>query len=196
MHKAFVSIGFLGSLVVSALSTAALGACQSSHEDSSGASEAATARPARAGLDKAGGMHVSPGDRCPVCAMEVAEHTQFASAIELRDGRTYYFCGTGCMIRSWLHPEVFLGSARDELGRAVVKEYFAGEHVDASKVIFVAGSDIVGPMGKALVPLKNEADLETFMKRHKGKTTFRLAEMDDARWEKITGKRALGSKQQ
>jgi nitrous oxide reductase accessory protein NosL len=127
--------------------------------------------------------------------MEVAEHTKFASAIELGDGRTFYFCGTGCMIRSWLHPEVFLGSGRDELRRAVVKEYFAGEHVDALKAIFVAGSDVVGPMGKALVPLKNESDVETFMKRHKGKTTFRLSEMNDARWEKITGKQAVRSKQ-
>lgn len=196
MNNSSVSIGFLELFVATALFIVALGGCQSSQEDSSGERQRVSAQPARTGLDKAGGMHVSPGDRCPVCAMEVAEHTKFASAIEVRDGRTFYFCGTGCLIRSWLHPEVFLGSAREELGRAVVKEYFAGEHVDALKAVFVAGSDVVGPMGKALVPLKNEADVETFMKRHKGKTTFRLSEMDDARWEKITGKRALRSKQQ
>ena len=31
-------------------------------------------------------------------------------AIELDDGRTFYCCGPGCMLRSWLHPEVYLGT--------------------------------------------------------------------------------------
>jgi nitrous oxide reductase accessory protein NosL len=139
-------------------------------------------------------MHLSDGDRCPVCAMPVTEHKKFAGAIALRDGQTYYFCGTGCLIRSWLHPEVFLGAGRGSLDKAVVKEYFAGEQVDARGVIFVAGSDVIGPMGPALVPVKNEADMTTFKNRHGGKTSFRLDEMNDERWKTITGKNILGGK--
>jgi nitrous oxide reductase accessory protein NosL len=124
--------------------------------------------------------------------MEVVRHGRFASGLQLRDGRTFYFCGTGCMIRSWLHPEVFLGASKAEIGRVVVKEYFGGEQIDAYGAIFVAGSDVVGPMGPALVPLKTEADRETFVSRHGGTSVFRLSEMDDSRWEAITGKRAGG----
>ena len=104
-------------------------------------------QPGRVGLDKAGQMQLSEGDRCPVCAMPVTEHKKFAGAIALQKGRTFYFCGTGCLIRSWLHPEVFLGSKRSTLDKAVVKEYFAGEQIDAKGAIFVAGSDVIGPMG-------------------------------------------------
>jgi HEPN domain-containing protein/YHS domain-containing protein len=50
--------------------------------------------------------------------MKVKDHPKFACGIELEDGRTYYFCGTGCMIRTWLHPEVFLGVERGALRRA------------------------------------------------------------------------------
>ena len=136
-------------------------------------------------------MQFSDEDRCPVCAMPITKHQKFASAIELKDGTTYYFCGTGCMIKSWLHPEVFLGHPKTDLKRAIVPEYFNGENVDASSVIFVAGSDVVGPMGPALVPLKNMADVETFKERHGAKTTFTMAEMNDTLWKNITGKDAV-----
>ncbi len=149
------------------------------------------AQPARQGLSPGGEMQVSEEDRCPVCAMAVSEHPRFSSAIALRGGETFYFCGTGCMIRSWLHPEVYLGRQRDQLERSVVREYFQGKQIDGAKAIFVAGSDVIGPMGPALVPLETEADVRTFKQRHGGKTAFRLAEMDDARWKAITGKNAV-----
>jgi len=141
-------------------------------------------------LDENGRMRISRGDRCPVCAMKVAKHRPFVSAIQLDDKTTYYFCGTGCMIRSWLHPEIFLGVDKVDLRRPVVREYFTGHDIDARDAIWVAGSDVIGPMGSALVPLKDEVSLKVFKQRHGGKTTFRLKEMNDARWYTITGKKA------
>lgn len=166
--------------------------CGDRQESSGETARRATA--ARKGLDGSGQMQLSPEDRCPVCAMPVTEHARFSCAIELQDGETFYFCGTGCLIRSWMHPEVYLGQPREKLSRSVVREYFEGNQIDGAKAIFVAGSDVIGPMGPALVPLEDEADVETFRKRHGGKTTFRLREMDDARWKAITGKNALPSK--
>jgi copper chaperone NosL len=162
-------------------------------EDSSEQGDSAKSGPAAAlkGLAPDGSLQVSEADRCPVCAMQVSKHPRFACSIELTDGRCFYFCGTGCLIRSWLHPEVFLKTPKSHLGRAVVQEYFGGKPVDALEAVWVAGSDVVGPMGPALVPLASKDDLETFRKRHGGKTTFQLAEMDDERWETITGKKAL-----
>lgn len=147
--------------------------------------------PGRQSLAEDGSMRIGEGDRCPVCAMAVSKHRKFASAIQLKDGTTFYFCGTGCMIRTWLHPEAFLDRPAADLRRAVVRDYFTGEPLDAQDALWVAGSDVVGPMGPALVPLKDEPSLEAFRKRHGGKTTFRLEELDDARWEAITGKKAL-----
>jgi nitrous oxide reductase accessory protein NosL len=125
--------------------------------------------------------------------MNVKAHSKFASAIQLNDGTTFYFCGTGCMIRTWMHPEVFLRTDKSNLQRCVVQDYFTGEHVDGLSVIWVAGSDVVGPMGPALVPLKRERDLDVFKARHGGKMTFRLDEMTDSAWERMTGKKAGGA---
>ena len=146
--------------------------------------------PGAAPVDAEGRMHISEGDRCPVCAMKVQAHRKFASAIQLTDGTTFYFCGTGCMIRSWIHPGGFLKASRERLERCVVQDYFTGAHVDGRSVTWVAGSDVVGPMGPALVPLKSPEDLAAFKRRHGGTHTFRLEEMDDAAWERVTGKKA------
>ena len=145
-------------------------------------------------LDESGALQISNQDRCPVCAMQVSKHKKFACAVQLIDGATFYFCGSGCMIRSWMHPEIFLGAAKEELKRSVVQEYFAGEQVSGRSVYWVAGSDVIGPMGPALVPLKNEQHLNVFKKRHGAKAVFRLSEMTDEKWLQLTGKKAASKK--
>ena len=145
-------------------------------------------------LDERGAMQISIPDRCPVCAMQVGQHKKFACAVQLMNGNTFYFCGSGCMIRSWMHPDIFLGAAKEELKRSVVQEYFSGEQVPGGSVYWVAGSDVIGPMGPALVPLKSEQDLDVFKKRHGAKAVFRLSEMTDAKWQQLTGKKSSPEK--
>lgn len=134
-------------------------------------------------------MQVSPGDRCPVCGMTVSKYPKFNCAIQLKNTATYYFCATGCMVRSWMHPEIYLGTARDMLERPIVREYFSGRQMDARDIIFVYGSDVIGPMGKALVPVLDERYLKVFKKRHGGKTQVLIKDLNDDRWYEITGKK-------
>lgn len=76
----------------------------------------------------------------------------------------------------------------------MVQDYFTGDQVAGESVFWVAGSDVIGPMGPALVPLKNEEDLEIFKKRHETKAVFRLSEMTDEKWQQLTGKKATPKK--
>lgn len=165
-----------------------LGICLAGNTDS-GAAKGPI--PGLKALDPKGHMQISPQDRCPVCAMKPAKHSKFASAIQLKGGETYYFCGTGCMIRAWMHPDVFLNASAAVLGQCVVPDYFSGAQIDGQAAFWVAGSDVVGPMGPALVPLTAQDDVDAFIKRHGGKIVFRLDELDDDRWEEITGKKAV-----
>ena len=139
-------------------------------------------------LDKDGVMQISNQDRCPMCAMQVSKYKKFACAIQLVDGSSFYFCSAGCMIRSWMLPEIFLGVTKAELKQTVVQDYFTGEQVSGGSVFWVAGSDVIGPMGPALVPLKSELHLDAFKTRHGAKTVFRLSELTDANWKQLTGK--------
>ncbi len=148
-------------------------------------------RPGSMPLDAEGNLQVSEEDRCAVCAMRPINYPKFSSAIRLTDGTTFYFCGTGCMIKSWMHPEHYLGVSESRLDRPVVHDYFSGKLMDARDVKWVAGSDVIGPMGPALVPVSGEKEMEAFQRRHGGKVVFTLDEMDDAKWREITGKDAV-----
>lgn len=157
----------------------------------SGAAPGRRPVPGKDGLGEGSVLRPGPDDRCPVCAMSPARLPRSAAAIELDDGATYYFCANGCMIRSWIHPEEWLEVEREHLHRPVVQEYFDGRPIDAREATWVAGSDVIGPMGPLFVPLASEQDAAVFEERHGGKHRFRLDEMDDARWTAITGKPAL-----
>jgi copper chaperone NosL len=139
-------------------------------------------------LDEDGAMQISKQDRCPMCAMQVSKYPNFVCAIQLVDGRTFYFCSAGCMIRAWMQPEIFLGTNKQTLRQTVVQDYFTGEQMSGGSVFWVSGSDIIGPMGPALVPLKSLPHLNAFKRRHGAQTVFRLSELTDANWKQVTGK--------
>ena len=147
--------------------------------------------PAKKGLTPQGQLQLHGDDTCPVCAMRPAKWSKFAAAIELSEQRTYYFCSNGCMIRAWLHPHEFLNAAPEQRLRPVVQAFFSGRPMDARQVTWVAGSDVMGPMGPAIVALESPEMAEVFRERHGGKQQFTLDEMTDALWEKIKGRKAL-----
>lgn len=90
------------------------------------------------------------------------------------------------MLRAWTYPQQVLSVPRLELKKAVVREYFSGRLVGADKVTWVAGSDIAGPMGAAIVPLSGERHLSAFLKRHGGRQIFMLSELSETLWNEIT----------
>jgi nitrous oxide reductase accessory protein NosL len=155
------------------------------------AGEGATPRPAKKGLTPQGDLQLHRDDTCPVCAMRPAKWAKFAAAIELTDGRTYYFCSNGCMIRAWLHPREFLGAAPQKRLRPMVQGFFTGRPMDARQATWVAGSEVMGPMGPAMVALESAEMAAVFRERHGGRHVFTLEEMTDALWEKIKGRKAL-----
>lgn len=132
-----------------------------------------------------GRLQISATDRCPVCGMFPAKQPKSAAALVLADGRTFYFCGNGCLLRTWRATPVYLKAPREAIQRMVVQDYFTGQPVDAIKAWWVAGSDVIGPMGPAIVALGSEQAAARFQARHGGKEIFQLAGMDDALWGRL-----------
>lgn len=142
--------------------------------------------PASRPLTSEDSLNLSDSDRCPVCAMFPARQPQAAAAMTLKSGETYYFCSNGCLLRAWLRPTVYLGKMKATIDRLVVLDYFSGKPIDARRATWVAGSDVVGPMGPAIVTLGDAGQLAAFKKRHGGQTIFHLHQLDDALWRKIS----------
>lgn len=154
----------------------------------SAASAAGGPVPAATSLTADDQMVLSESDRCPVCAMFPARRPETAAAMTLHSGETFYFCANGCLLRTWLRPAAYLGRTPEQIDRIVVRDYFSGKPIDGRNATWVAGSDVLEPMGPAIIALGDAGQLETFKKRHGGKTVFSFKQVDDDLWKRISSR--------
>lgn len=124
-------------------------------------------------------------DRCAVCGMFVATFPQWTAAIELKDGRRFYFDGPKDLFICLFDLPAYLPGVNLELVAGVyVTEYYEASLRPATEVIFVTGSDVLGPMGQELVPVLGREAAETFRRDHKGQALMRF---DGRQLVEITG---------
>ncbi len=115
---------------------------------------------------------VPPKDaKCPVCGMFVAKYPRWTTMI-VEDGKKVYFDGVKDMMR-YIH-------SGHKFERAYVSDYYTGEAVDATKAWYVTGSDVLGPMGKELVPFKTKKEAMEFAKDHKGQKVLSFSQIDES----------------
>jgi len=101
--------------------------------------------------------------------MFVSAYPSWWAAVVLSDGSTLYFDGPKDMFtyladRSTYHPNQPLR----EINAIFVTDYYTGQPRLAREVFFVTGSDVLGPMGKELVPVAGEQALKTYLHDHGG----------------------------
>ena len=108
-------------------------------------------------------------DRCAVCGMLVAPFPQWVAGIELKDGRHFYFDGPKDMFVCLFDlPGCLPGVNEEQLAGVFVTEYYSTRVLPATDVVFVTGSDVLGPMGQELVPVLGREAAETFRRDHGG----------------------------
>ena len=119
----------------------------------------------------AAGLSLTPGtgDKCAVCGMFVSEFKTWVSAVEFKDGGRAWFDGPKDLF-TYLHDlkQYAPGRRAADIGEILVTDYYSTKAIRARDAFFVAGSDVMGPMGAELAPFIRKADAETFLKDHKG----------------------------
>lgn len=107
--------------------------------------------------------------RCPVCGMFVAKYRNWLSAIVLKDGSTVYFDGPKDMFRYFFEIGRYLPQGGPgDVAEMFVTEYYSVRPLPVADVYFVTGSDVLGPMGKELVPVAGLDAARTFQRDHGG----------------------------
>ncbi|MBP1660197.1 MAG: NosL protein [Candidatus Aminicenantes bacterium] len=123
----------------------------------------------------------SEDHKCPVCGMFVAGYKDFLAAAVFRDGATVFFDGCKDMFRFLLDVGAYApGRAREDIAAVWVTDYYSLKWVDGFTAFFIRGSDVLGPMGRELIPFSKEKEAREFMKDHKGDLLLRFAEVTAA----------------
>jgi copper chaperone NosL len=135
----------------------------------------AVAGPALA-AQKASGV---PKDaKCPVCGMLVAKYPDWNATIVYRDGATTYFDGPKDLFNYYLNPRKFDPAKKHSEPAAItVKDYYSLAIIDARQAYFVVGSNVLGPMGKELIPFAKKSDADGFRSDHLGRKQLRFSEV-------------------
>jgi nitrous oxide reductase accessory protein NosL len=126
------------------------------------------------------GSDFSPAakDKCAVCGMFVAKYPDWSCVIEYRNGQRFWFDGVKDMMKGFSNPAKYrLPKERSEIKAIWVKDYYSLALVDGRAALYVMGSDVLGPMGKELIPFSKEKDAKSFQNDHRGKKIFRFDQL-------------------
>jgi copper chaperone NosL len=115
-------------------------------------------------------------DRCAVCGMFVHKYPNWVATIVFAVGGQVYFDGPKDLFRYLLDLEKYEAQDR-EIAGVFVTEYYRVQFIDAQTAVFVAGSDVMGPMGGELVPFATRDEAEAFALDHGGKEILAFAEV-------------------
>jgi len=117
-------------------------------------------------------------DRCPVCGMFVAKYPDFLAQVIYKDGAYALFDGAKDMFKYLFNPRTYAPSRQSsDIGAIYVTDYYSLLPIDGKAAWYVLDSDVLGPMGRELIPFRSEAEAKGFMADHKGKRLLRFAEV-------------------
>lgn len=106
---------------------------------------------------------------CGKCGMLPAKYPQWHSQIIFTDGSMVPFDGCKCMFSFLLGMAQYdKQHARTDVAAVWVKDFLSGEWLVADSAHFVVGSDVMGPMGKELIPFAERLAAVKFQLEHGG----------------------------
>jgi nitrous oxide reductase accessory protein NosL len=117
-------------------------------------------------------------DKCPVCGMFVAKYRTWIAQVVFSDGSYAAFDGPKDMFKYYLQLGKYAPSKKSsDIAAVYVTEYYSAKLMDAKKMFYVLGSDVMGPMGDELIPVASEEKAREFMKDHKGKEILKFPQI-------------------
>lgn len=117
-------------------------------------------------------------DKCPVCGMFVARYPYWAGEVIFKDGTYAAFDGPKDLFKYLRDLKQYAaGKEGRDIAAVYVTDYYSIRPIDGRSAFYVTGSDILGPMGRELVPFGREVDAREFLKDHKGRKVLRFGEV-------------------
>ncbi len=109
--------------------------------------------------------------RCVRCGMIVSKNPTWEGRMQKPDEEPIVFCAPKCLLLT--NPA---DKDHDE-AQLQLKDYYSTSFIDATQAWYVAGSDVMGPMGPDLIPFADKKSAKEFMDEHHGKALYRYSEL-------------------
>lgn len=106
---------------------------------------------------------------CGRCGMLPARYPQWQTQIIFTDGSMVPFDGSKCMFGYLFNMNQYdKRHNRNDVATIWVKDFPSGSWIQAQDAQFVVGSDVMGAMGKELIPFSDHAQALAFQQEHGG----------------------------
>ena len=136
------------------------------------------AGPGEGGEAAPGPVAPKPTDKCPVCGMFVAKYPDWIAQAIYRGGAYAVFDGAKDLFKYLFNLRTYAPTKRAaDIAALYVTDYYSLTLIDGKGAWYVGGSDVLGPMGRELIPLSSEKEARQFMVDHKGKRLLRFGEV-------------------
>jgi nitrous oxide reductase accessory protein NosL len=114
---------------------------------------------------------------CPLCGMYPARYPQFSCQIVFTDGTYEAFDSAIGLLVYLLFPDK-TGIKPKPVTKIYYKDYVKESWIEAGKTFFVAGSEIMGPMGVEFLPVDSEQAAKELKKQEKGQDITHFKEIN------------------
>lgn len=122
-----------------------------------------------------------PKGNCAVCGMYVANFPDWAAVVTFKDGGQAWFDGPKDLFNYLLDLKRYAAKRNAaDITSIQVKDYYGLKPIDGRTAFYVIGGDVMGPMGKELVPFSSEAGARDFLKDHRGQRVLTFKEITSA----------------
>ena len=106
---------------------------------------------------------------CPICNMYPARYPKWQAQIVFKDGSYHAFDGCKHMFDFLIHMEKYdKNHSREDVAKSWVKDFNSDKWIEAEKAHYVAGSSVMGPMGKDLISFSGHMEAMEFHKEKGG----------------------------
>lgn len=124
-------------------------------------------------------LEVGKRDLCPVCGMFVSKYPNWVAQIIFDDQTYVFFDGAKDMFKYYFDLNKYNPQkTRDGILMIWVTDYYTTRLIDGKRAFYVTNSDVLGPMGKELIPHASYEAAEHFVKDHGGDKILGFSDID------------------
>ena len=136
-------------------------------------------------------MNFTKETACEIRKIKLYESPVWASKIDLKDGKSVFFCSPKSMFEFYYNQEkweIFGIKDISDFQNILVTDYKTLKIIDATKAFFVYGSNKTSPSGDDLVVFESKENAQNYAQNNNGKRILSFTEVKNSLIRLLNGR--------